>query len=184
MEDPATSLMFSSEQLLPKMYEELRRLASQLLTREWGPSPTLQPTALVHEAWMRVGIDGDGAWRSDGHFFGAASQAMRRILVDRARSKLAAKRTPPATAGWSEENWRENDDHILMIHECLRVLERKCPEAARIVLLKFYGGLSTAEIARIENMAVRSVERQWMYAKARLYQLIAEHTGSKPGQGS
>ncbi len=167
-----STTMFSSEQLLPLVYEELRKLASQKLAREWGPLPTLQPTALVHEVWIRVGMDGSGEWRDEAHFFGAAAQAMRRILVERARAKLAAKRMPPRE--FDEERWHEHDDHILMIHECLGALEKRCPEAARVVLLKFYGGLSTAEIARIEGMSARTVERLWMYAKAKLYQLIGE----------
>ena len=163
---------FSSDRLLPLVYDELRRLAAQRLNHEWGGNQTLQPTALVHEVWLRVGSGKSDLWKSEGHFFGAAAQAMRRILVERVRYKMANKRKVPTEAEAPDAPWYENDDHILMIHDCLAILEKSRPDCAQIVLLKFYGGLGTREIAKITGKAVRSVERQWMFAKAQLYEMI------------
>lgn len=171
---------FSSDRLLPLVYDELRRLAAQRLNNEWGANQTLQPTALVHEVWLRMNTGSSDLWTNEWHFFGAAAQAMRRILVEHARYKSAAKRKQPAESGPFSEQWYENDDHILMIHECLEVLEKTYPESAEIVLLKFYGGLGTQEISKIMNKSVRAVERQWMFAKAQLYKLIVDQTENHP----
>lgn len=161
-----------SERLLPLVYEELRRLAAYRMLGESG-SQTLQPTALVHEAWLRLTGSGEGTWQNQAHFFGAAALAMRRILVDRARSKTAQKRQGGIRLPLLDENsFMEPDDHILMIHESLTQLEKEDPEAAKVVLLKFYSGLSSEEIARMLQRSVRSIERQWTLAKARLYQMI------------
>jgi len=162
--------LHTSEKLLPVVYEELRRLAAARLKNEAG-SQTLQPTALVHEAWLRVSGIEMPQWESEGHFFGAAAQAMRRILVERARGKATLKRSLPDNPHPDGE-WMENDDHIIMIHECLDRLERSDPCSAKVVLLKFYGGLSSEEIGRIMGRSVRSVERHWMFAKAKLYRMI------------
>ncbi|GAA5483135.1 ECF-type sigma factor [Haloferula sargassicola] len=167
----------SSDELLPLVYDELRRLAAQRLNHEWGSNQTLQPTALVHEVWLRLGEPSADMWNSQGHFFGAAAQAMRRILVDRARQKSAAKRSPTPDFDYFENQWNESDEHILMIHECLGALEKTNPDAAEIVLLKFYGGLTTHEIADITDSSVRSVERRWMFAKAKLFKLIRRQLG-------
>ncbi len=162
-----------SERLLPLVYDELRRLAASRMVGE-APGNTLQPTALVHEAWLRLEGKGECSWENRAHFFGAAAQAMRRILVDRARRKSAVKRQagdldPLFPAGVEQE-----DDHILLIHESLARLEKEDPEAAEIVLLKFFSGLGSKEIARMTGSSVRSVERRWTLAKARLYQMIRE----------
>lgn len=163
---------YSSDKLLPVVYDALRRLATQCLNREWGGGQTLQPTALVHEVWLRVRMEDSELWKSEGHFFGAAAQTMRRILVERARYRSAAKRKIPTEMEIFQEEWYENDDHILMIHDCLSILEKTDPESAKVVLLKFYAGLNNGEIARITGKGVRTVERQWMFAKAKLYKLI------------
>ena len=170
--DEDSSEGYSSDKLLPVVYEALRRLAAHCLDKEWNGNQTLQPTALVHEVWLRVRKEDSDLWNSEGHFFGAAAQAMRRILVERARYKSAVKRKLPADAEIFRENWYEHDDHILMIHDCLSVLERTDPELANVVLLKFYAGLENGEIARVSGKGVRTVERQWMFAKAKLYKLI------------
>ena len=162
----------SSDKLLPVVYEALRRLAAQCLAREWGANQTLQPTELVHEVWLRVRTEDSELWKDEGHFFGAAAHAMRRILVERARYKSAAKRKSPSKAEIFPGDWYEHDDHILLIHDCLSVLEKSDPESAKVVLLKFYAGLENGEIARITGKGVRTVERQWMFAKAKLYKLI------------
>jgi len=163
----------SSEELLPLVYEELRQLAARRIAGESGPR-TLQPTALVHEAWIRLRRTQGGLWQNRAHFFGAAAQAMRRILVDHARRRLAAKRRPANSPARSlaDPPAPPSPDHILLVHESLARLERENPAAARIVSLKFFSGLASAEIARIEGCSTRSVERRWSFAKARLYQMI------------
>lgn len=163
-----------SERLLPLVYDELRRLAASRLAGE-SPGHTLQATALVHEAWLRLKGGGESVWENQAHFFGAAARAMRCILVDHARRKAAIKRRAEEepvsfiTAGSPEQ-----DDHILLIHESLARLEQEDPEAAEIVLLKFFSGLGSKEIARLTGSSVRSVERCWTLVKARLYQMIRE----------
>lgn len=166
----------SSEQLLPIVYEELRRLASSRMAQE-AAGHTLQPTALVHEAWLRLAGDGGVAWQNRAHFFGAAALAMRRILVDRSRRKAADKRQADEVHlpfGVNELMVPEPGNHILLIHESLTRLEQADPVAARIVLLKFFSGLASNEIGRMLGISTRSVERQWTVAKARLYQMICE----------
>jgi RNA polymerase sigma factor (TIGR02999 family) len=174
---------FASDELLPIIYNELRNLAAYRLNNELGYQ-TLQPTALVHEAWVRIAGSEHTAWKSRAHFFGAAAVAMRRILVERARSKTTVKRKAPMDAATLEHGWMENDDHIIMIHECLILLEKTDPDSAKVVLLKFYGGLSSKEIGEITGRSLRSVERQWMFAKAKLYQIILAQQESRNRDGS
>jgi RNA polymerase sigma factor (TIGR02999 family) len=176
--DDSQSGGYSSDKLLPVVYEALRRLAAQCLSREWGSNQTLQPTALVHEVWLRVRSEDAALWKNEGHFFGAAAHAMRRILVERARYKSAAKRKAPSEMEIFQGDWQENNDHILMIHDCLSSLEKTDPESANVILLKFYAGLNNGEIARITGKGVRTVERQWMFAKAKLYKLIVAESES------
>lgn len=166
--------IFASDKLLPLVYEELRRLAAFRLKNEMG-NQTLQPTALVHEAWIRISGSEERSWDDQIHFFNAAALAMRRILVERARGKARIKRRRPDDLSFMDQDWVENDDHIIMIHECLTLLEKSDPESAKVVLLKFYGGLSSSEIGQITGRSVRSVERQWMFAKAQLYRLITKN---------
>jgi RNA polymerase sigma factor (TIGR02999 family) len=167
----ADGFCFSSAELLPVVYDELRRLAAFRLDRA-PASKTLQPTALVHEAWMRLSGTGEKLWQSKEHFFNAAAQAMRRILVDRVRAQTRTKRPPPLEN--LDDAVFEDDTHILLIHDCLNTLEKVDPYSAKVVLLKFYGGLSSEEISQVTGRSVRSVERQWMFAKAKLYRLIQQ----------
>lgn len=172
---PVREGFLPSERLLPLVYDELRRLAASKLRSE-SAGHTLQPTALVHEAWLRLAGQGECSWENRAHFFGAAARAMRRILVDHARRKAARKRDaggalPLLEAGAAEEGPGE---HVLMIHAKLELLEKEDAEAAEIVLLKFFSGLGSREIAKMTGRSVRSVERSWTLAKARLYQLIRE----------
>lgn len=162
-----------SERLLPVVYEELRRLAASRMSKESG-NQTLQPTALVHEAYISLTKNGDVSWQNRAHFFGAAALAMRRILVDRSRGKAALKRKSDMAFQDLDDSNLVPGDHILMIHESLNRLEKEDPAAAHLVLLKFYSGLSSAEIAELLQRSVRSIERQWTLAKARLYQMIRE----------
>lgn len=160
----------AADLLLPKIYEELRSLAARQLRRESGYQ-TLQPTALVHEAWVRISGETESDWKNNQHFLGVAAIMMRRILVERARGKATLKRTAPANTGMENQE-STNDDHLIMIHECLNTLEKSDPDSAKVVLLKFYGGFSNQEIAKSTGWSLRTVERQWMFAKAKLYRLI------------
>ena len=167
----------ASEQLLPLVYEDLRRLAAARMAHE-AAGQTLQPTALVHEAWLR--LIGDGAptnWQNRGHFFAAAATAMRRILVENARRKRRLKRG----GGEARVNLDDVDvaapspnEDILMVHEALTKLEQANPQQARIVELKFFGGLTNAEVAENLGIAERTVYRQWVCAKARLFRAIRQ----------
>lgn len=167
----ADEFCFSSAELLPVVYDELRRLAAFRLDHD-SASKTLQPTALVHEAWMRLSSTNEKLWQSKDHFFNAAAQAMRRILVDRVRAQTRQKRTRPIEN--LDDGVFEDDSHILLIHDCLTKLEKIDPYSAKVVLLKFYGGLSSEEISQVTGRSVRSVERQWMFAKAKLFQLVQQ----------
>ena len=167
----------TTAELLPLVYEELRRLAAARMACE-AAGHTLQPTALVHEAWLR--LVGDGAptsWQSRGHFFAAAATAMRRILVENARRKHRLKR------GGGEVHVSLEDvdvaepgasDDILQIHEALTKLEQASPQQAKIVELKFFGGLTNEEVAENLGIAERTVYRQWVCAKARLFRAIRQ----------
>jgi len=174
--------MATSEELVPLVYDELRRLASGLMVREM-PGHTLQATSLVHEAWLRVAGTGDRNWNNRAHFFRAAAQAMRRILVERARRKAHLKNG----GGRQRLNIDDvqlvsdrPDERILLIDEALTKLEKEDPESARITTLKFFGGFTNREIANTLGVTERTVERQWAYAKACLFQLIRECESSNP----
>jgi RNA polymerase sigma factor (TIGR02999 family) len=168
----------ASHELLPLVYDELRRLAAARMAREMA-GQTLQPTALVHEAWIRL-FDGNAKlWRNRGHFFGAAAQAMRRILIERARRKLSSKR-----GGRSEHVNIEEveiaaslpDERILLIDEALERLERRDPDLARVVSLKFFGGLTNAEVGETIGVTERTVQNKWTYAKAWLLESMMGET--------
>jgi RNA polymerase sigma factor (TIGR02999 family) len=166
----------ASEELLPLVYDELRRLASARMAGE-APGQTLQPTALVHEAWLQLVRQEGRTWRNRAHFFRAAALAMRRILVDRARHKLSLKcgaggeRVPLEDVDIAAAT---TDDRVLLVDQNLERLEKEDPESARIITLKFFGGLTNKEVANILGVTGRSVERQWAYAKACLFELMQE----------
>jgi len=139
---------------------------------------TLQPTALVHEAWLQLAGNGAQTWQNRGHFFAAAAEAMRRILITNARRKSAMKRGGGQIRVPLDELEilaTTPDDHVLLIEEALQWLEAQDPDLARIVVLKFYGGLTNEEVAESRGMSVPTVKRQWAYAKARLFRWIREH---------
>lgn len=165
-----------SDELLPLVYDELRHLAVKRMAGE-KPGQTLQPTALVHEAWLKISGGEERGWQDRGHFFRAAAQAMRRILVDRARGKSAFKRgegNASLDIGDFDLADISRDDRVLLVDEVLERLEKEDPEGARVVSLKFFGGLTEGEIAGIQGVTERTVRRQWAFAKARLFQMIQE----------
>jgi RNA polymerase sigma factor (TIGR02999 family) len=166
-----------SEELLPLVYDDLRRMAAARMASE-AEGQTLQPTALVHEAWIRIFGNGDRRWQNRGHFFGEAAEAMRRILIERARRKSRLKHG----FGWVRLDiaglplaGTTPDDKVLLINEALENLEAEDPQRAKVVVMKFFGGLTNQEVARSLGVAERTVERQWAYAKAWLFQNIREH---------
>lgn len=161
----------AAEQLLPLVYEELRKLAAARMASE-AAGHTLQPTALVHEAWLRLVGDENKKWDGRGHFFGAAAEAMRRILVDRAREKAAGKRG----AGWQRLNLDkieiavDADPYILLlVNECLDKLAKQEPKAAEIVKLRFFVGLTLDEAGQLLGVTERTAKRHWAFARAWLY---------------
>ena len=158
----------ASEELLPLVYQELRRMAAARMVHE-SAGQTLQATALVHEAWLRMVSDGDRSWQNRAHFFGAASEAMRRILIEKARRKSRLKHGG-GLARFDIENLElaeaTPDDKLLLINEALESLAAQDPESARVVMLKFFGGLTRQELAESLNISERMADRQWAYAKA------------------
>jgi len=168
----------ASEQLLPLVYDELRQLAAARMARE-NAGQTLQPTALVHEAWLRLFNGNAQVWQSRGHFFGAAAEAMRRILIERARRKMSSKRGGRAEHVNIEEVDIAGvlpDERVLLIDEALYRLEKRDPELARVVTLKFFGGLTNAEVADTMGVTERTVQNKWNFAKAWLTESILEET--------
>ena len=166
-----------SEDLLPLVYDELRRLASADMRNE-APGQTLQPTALVHEAWLRLAGKDERRWNDRAHFFRTAAQVMRRILVDRARQKSSLKRGGGGgeriDIGKIDLAHASPDDRVVLVNEVLDRLEKENPEAAQIITMKFFGGLTNHEIAQALGLSERSVERRWNYAKACLFRMIRE----------
>ena len=165
-----------ARELLPLVYDELRRLAAQRLARE-APGQTLQATALVHEAYLRlVGVDPDRPWDGRGHFFAAAAESMRRILVENARRRHRLKRggnrarvdldaAAPAAP--------ETDDDLLALDEALERLAQKDPVKAELVQLRVFAGLTLAQAAEILGLSTSSADRYWAYARAWLRVEIA-----------
>ena len=162
----------AAEELLPIVYDELRKLAAQRLARE-QPSQTLQPTALVHEAYLRlVDVEQARQWRSRGHFFGAAAEAMRRILIDRARRRRRPKhggdrRRLELDAAFPANE--ETPDALLAIDEALQKLERQSPVKAQLVKLRHYAGCSLQQAADALGMSPATAKRHWTFARAFLY---------------
>jgi RNA polymerase sigma factor (TIGR02999 family) len=159
----------AAEQLFPLVYDELRQLAAQKLARE-TPGQTLQATALVHEAYLRL-VDAGSAprWDSRGHFFAAAAEAMRRILIDNARRKQADKRG----GGWQRHDLLEAElaidstgDELFAVDEALSRLAQREPEIARLVELRFFAGLTLEEAAQCLGISPRTAHRHWKFARA------------------
>jgi RNA polymerase sigma factor (TIGR02999 family) len=170
----------ASEDLLPLVYDELRRLAAVRMAQE-AAGQTLQPTALVHEAWLQLVGPGERSWENRAHFFGAAASAMRRILIDRARRRASIKR-----GGGQARVELEiadlvapiSDDNVVLIDEALHRLGAEDPQQARVVELKFFGGLTNREVAETLGIGERTVDRQWACAKIRLFRWIRQSRGA------
>jgi RNA polymerase sigma factor (TIGR02999 family) len=164
----------ASSDLLPLVYEELRHLAAARMARE-SSGQTLQPTALVHEAWLRLVGEGHRSWENRAHFFGAAAEAMRRILIENARRKSRLKRGGDQLRVDIDDvdlAATTPDDKILLIDEALERLKTADPDKAKIVVLKFFGGLTNQEVAQSLDVNERTVERQWAFAKAWMFRCI------------
>jgi RNA polymerase sigma factor (TIGR02999 family) len=192
MGDPLTAILqairegdlHASEQLLPVVYQELRRLAAHRLAQE-APGHTLEPTALVHEAYMRLveaEAGGEPGWDSRGHFFAAAAEAMRRILIEHARARAAAKRGGQRRrlaldeATLAAEHYPED---LLDLDSALGRLAEEEPAKAQLVKLRFFGGLTLEQAALAMGISPATADRHWAYARAWLLaELSRPHDGS------
>ena len=174
----------AADRLLPLVYEELRKLAAHRMAQE-APGQTLQPTALVHEAYLRlIGTDQTQHWNSRGHFFAAAAEAMRRILVDNARRKQAVKHggdrrrldlddvEPPLD--------ESSGDDLLALDEALRELEARDPRKAELVKLRFFAGLTNEQAAAALGVSTSTAEKDWAYARSWLRVAIDRASGHRP----
>lgn len=163
-----------SEEVLPLVYDDLKRHAVAQMSHE-PAGHTLQPTALLHEAWLRLTGGGEKRWQNRAHFFGAAAEAMRRILIDAARRKARIKRGGDQVRvdiDKVELADASPDEKILLLDEALEKLRSVDAEKAQVVMLKFYGNRTNKEVADTLGVTERTVERQWAYAKAWLFQCI------------
>lgn len=161
-------------ELLDLVYRELHQLAAGQMRRERA-NHTLQPTALVHEAYVRLLGNEPTDWENRAHFFGAAAEVMRRILVDHARARSAAKRgggVPREPLSDLAQGLRVDPDELLAIDEALTRLADQDPQRALVVQLRFFAGLTAEEIAEATESSVRTVKRQWRFARAWLYREI------------
>jgi RNA polymerase sigma factor (TIGR02999 family) len=169
----------AAEKLLPLVYDELRKLAAAKMSHE-APGQTLQPTALVHEAWLRLAGADNAQFEGRGHFFAAAAEAMRRILIDRARQKLSLKRG----AGAERVNLDElevavaaDEDTLLAVDDALTKLAKEDPDSAEFIKLRFFAGLTNDEAAEALGIPERTARRHWSFARAWLYREIRRETG-------
>ncbi len=172
--DSDTSAQYTTETLLPQVYDELRRLAKYRMSQQ-APGQTISGTALLHEAYLRLKKEGEGPrWANRKQFFSAAGEAMRRILLDRIRSKTALKRgkeVERAELEQAEIAMPAADDELLRIDDALEILGREDPESADLVKMRFFVGFTLEEIAEAYDVSVRTVTRQWAFARS----WLAEH---------
>lgn len=169
-------------ELLPLVYEELRRLAAAKLARE-APGQTLQPTALVHEAWLRLGGDSATPWDNRGHFFAAAAEGMRRILIDHARRKRAARHggalahVSASATGFEVPSPDVDDAELLLVNEALDALAAHDARKAELVKQKYFVGLTLEEAATVLGISARTAKRDWAYARAWLFNEVKRLRG-------
>jgi RNA polymerase sigma factor (TIGR02999 family) len=162
------------DRMLPLVYDELHRLAARYLSRE-RPDHTLQPTALVHEAYLRLVNQREVDWRNRAQFIGVAAGMMRRILVNHARDRAAAKRgggAVPVSLSLIESPSGGSDMELIALEDALSRLEQLDPRRSRVVELKFFGGLGNEEIAEVLQVSRATVNRDWTFARAWLYAAI------------
>jgi RNA polymerase sigma factor (TIGR02999 family) len=174
----------ASEQLFPLVYDELRKLAAQKLAQE-RPGQTLQATALVHEAYLRL-VDGKKVqrWESRGHFFAAAAEAMRRLLIENARRKSRLKRGVDRKRIELDDprlEYSEPVDDILAIDEALELLGAEDPQAAQLIKLRYFGGLSIEDAAEIVGISRSTAYEHWAYARAWLHRRLHGDPAQQPG---
>jgi RNA polymerase sigma factor (TIGR02999 family) len=174
----------AANDLLPIVYEELRRLAAQRLRHE-RPGQTLQPTALVHEAYVRLtNLEHAQRWQSRGHFFAAAAEAMRGILLNRARDKKRLKRGGDRVRvdlDRIEAALDTNYEQLIELDDALEKLAAEDPRCAQLVKLRFFAGLTLPEAAQSLGLAQRTAEREWAYARAWLYEELGGDDNLSPG---
>ena len=166
----------AADQLLPLVYDELRKLAAHKMANE-APGQTLQATALVHEAWLRLGGDQQPAWHNRAHFFAAVGEAMRRILIEQARRKSRQKRggnQPLEELHESRIELKAPADEVLAVHEALDRLAEEDATAADVVKLRYFAGMSIPQVAEALSIAPRTADRLWAFARVRLKQALRE----------
>jgi len=168
----------ATDELLPLVYDELRRLAAYKMSNE-AAGQTLQPTALVHEAYLRlVGPGQSQQWDGRGHFFAAAAEAMRRILIDRARRKRRLKHGGELRRvdfNTLDVAIVTDDEQLLAVDEALQKLERRDPVGAQLIKLRFFAGLPNVEAARLLGIPERSAKRSWAFARAWLFEELKKN---------
>jgi RNA polymerase sigma factor (TIGR02999 family) len=175
----------AAAELLPVLYAELRRLAASL-TAQRGPGQTLTPTALVHEAYLRLAKDQSPRWQGRRHFFGAAARAMREILIEQARRKATHKRGGAGRRVELAEGLAVIEppaDDVLALDEAIQQLQAEDPRLAEIVMLRYYTGLSVEETAAVVGVSVSTLTRAWRYARAWLAGRLGE-SGTPGGEGA
>lgn len=163
----------AADELLPLVYQELRKLAAAKMGRE-SAAHTLQPTALVHEAWLRLGGAAQPNWQNRAHFFAAAAEAMRRILIDRARRRKAQRHGGDLQRLNADDleltgDVNRADDQLLAVHEALDKFAAEEPQKAELVKLRYFAGLTLEEAANAMGIPEGTAKRWWTYSRARLY---------------
>jgi RNA polymerase sigma factor (TIGR02999 family) len=164
----------AAEELLPLVYEELRCLATARMAQQ-PPGQTLQPTALVHEAWLKLAGNPHASWNDRQHFFRAAAEAMRQILIDRARAKQRLRRgANPVRVNLDDVDAavETEPEALLLVDEALQLLTQEHPDKAELVKLRFYAGLSIEESAQALGVSHKTIQRRWIHARAWLFREI------------
>lgn len=172
----------AAERLLPLVYDELRRLAASKMARE-ASGQTLQPTALVHEAWLRLGGDQQAPWSNRAHFFAAAAEGMRRILIENARRKRAVRhggdlaKVSANSTGFDFVSPEADDEELLLVNEAVDALAAHDPRKAELVKVKYFAGFTLEEAAQALGISLRTAKRDWAYARAWLFNEVQRLRG-------